>query len=141
MIECFFKHLAALQPGEEVLLGSIAEQTKLAPQVISAVLLGAEDKGLLTCYAPDKADCRWVVNGNLGAWIEQQQQKVAVRVTRRRQILSYIQRKKSVTIAELVGYGHSYHTVANYFKELRRAGRLELVGKGIYSYRPEEGKK
>lgn len=140
MIQCFFQHLVTLQPGDEVLLGTISEQTKIAPQVISAVLLGAEDKGLLTCYAPDKADCRWVVNGELGPWIEQQQKKVAARVTRRQQILSYIKRRSPCTITEIVGYGHSYHTVANYFKALRRAGRLELVGKGIYSYRPEEDK-
>lgn len=140
MIAHFFQHLATLQLGEEVLLGTISEQTKIAPQVISALLLGAEDKGLLTCYAPDKADCRWVVNGDLGAWIEQQQKKVAARVTRRAQILRYIKRRSPCTIAEIVGYGHSYHTVANYFRELRRAGRLELVGKGIYSYRPEEDK-
>lgn len=140
MIDDLFSFMSRLQPGHEVMLGSIAEQTKLPPQVISAVLLGAEDKGLLTCYAPDKADCRWVVNGDLGAWVEQQQKKVAAKVTRRQQILSYIKRRSPCTIAEIVGFGHSYHTVANYFKELRRAGRLELVGKGIYSYRPEEAK-
>lgn len=138
MIASFFKHLSTLRPDEEVLLGSIADQFNLAPQVISAVLLGAEDEGLLTCYAPDSPACRWVVRGELGAWIERQQRQSSARLTRRQQMWGYMQRKKQFAIADLVALGHKYNTVANFVKELRGTGELAHLGKGIYSCRPEE---
>jgi hypothetical protein len=131
--------LSAIAGKTEVSYREIEQKTGLSYYAVAGVMDNAAEAGVAVCYNPDNLElCRWSAVGDLEAWLRSQQAVRPKKPTKRQSMWAYMVRNDQFSIADLVALGQKKNTVANYVKELRLAGKIDHLGRGIYSCRWEE---